>query len=200
MDDEKMTIIYINRDIYSHMLPDNKYRLVDASTLLDEWGKAIRRPGELWFDMERAEKDFVRKVFDILAPAKAAPLKGSGMDVSVIGVAPGSDRERLLAMLIERVVAIDIPRFLEAYRDDGWVYDSENDVVYTPSKWKGLVGAMINDFPFFDSQGMRFMTRQRYFDIGAEWYKSLNGKPWKPVLTTDWLNPQSKLRKSEDAD
>lgn len=78
MDDEKMTIIYINRDIYSHMLPNKEYRLVDASTLLNEWGKAIRRPGELWFDMERAEKDFVRKVFDILAPAKAVPLKGVG--------------------------------------------------------------------------------------------------------------------------
>lgn len=140
MGNEKMTLIYINRDIYSYMLPNKENRLVSAADLLDAWGRAIRRPGELWFDIEKAERDFVRKVFDILAPACATPLKGSGLNVSVIGMTSDDDKKRLLMTLIERVKSIDMARFLEAYRDDGWVYDSENGVAYGPYQWNGLVG------------------------------------------------------------
>lgn len=200
MGNEKMTLIYINRDIYSYMLPNKENRLVSAADLLDAWGRAIRRPGELWFDIEKAERDFVRKVFDILAPACATPLKGSGLNVSVIGMTSDDDKKRLLMTLIERVKSIDMARFLEAYRDDGWVYDSENGVAYGPYQWNGLVGAMVRDCPFFDYDGPLFMTRQSFFDAVADQYKSLNGKPWKPVLTTDWLTPWSTGRKAEDAD
>lgn len=184
---EGMSYIFLN-DIYVDLLPGAmKYEKKSVGTreLLEAW--ALRIPDierhlgfdRNGFDMEKAVSDFIRKVAGILKPCGAKAQKGC---VDSLAIDRNSEKGKMADALIERVKNIDVRKFLKNYRDDGWVTDSNINVVYRPDQWGDILKAMYRDEISVEIDNPLFLTKQQMYDMAAEQYrKAHDGLDWMPI-------------------
>lgn len=184
---EGMSYIFL-MDVYVDLLPGAmKYekKSVSTSELLEAW--ALRIPDierhlgfdKNGFDIEKAVSDFIRKVAGILKPCGAKAFEHS---VDTLVIDRNSEKGKMADALIERVKNIDVRRFLKNYRDDGWVTDSNINVVYRPDQWGDILKAMYRDEISVEIDNPLFLTKQQMYDMAAEQYRKVHdGLDWVPI-------------------
>lgn len=185
---EGMSHIFM-MDVYVDMLPGGNpvgaKKPVDTRGLLEAWAVLMPDKGRHLgfdrngFDMERAVPDFIRKVAGILKPCGAKAQKGC---VDNLIIDRNSEKGKMADALIERVKNIDVRKFLKNYRDDGWVTDSNINVVYWPDQWGDILKAMYRDEISVEIDNPLFLTKQQMYDMAAEQYRKVHdGLDWVPI-------------------